>query len=117
MFEDVASMTMMEDELEILQVGVGSCSLQTLVDEETHMGEPHDEVSTTYTCASFELLVDGPYTMKAKISLPMRWRILPWMSTMRPCMERQGPFTVAELVWVVCDLMVEVENSRDKGGM
>lgn len=36
---------------------------------------------------------------------------------MRPCMERQGPLTVAELVGVVCDLMAEGTNARDKGGM
>lgn len=71
MFDDVADMTTMEDELEIVQVGPGSCNLQTLVDEDTHMEEPHDEVSTTYTCVSFELLEDGPYARKGKISLPM----------------------------------------------
>ena len=61
--------------------------------------------------------VDGPYAGKNKISFPMRWRILQWMSTMRPCMEKQGPLTIAELVGVVCDLMVEVANARDKGRM
>lgn len=60
LFEDVSSMTMMEDELEIIQFGPGLYSLQTLVDEETHMEEPHDEVNTTYTCVSSKLLVDGP---------------------------------------------------------
>ena len=83
MFEDVAGMTTMEDELEIVQDVLGSCSLQTLVDEDTHMEEPHDEVSTIYTCISLELLVDGPYAGKGEISFPMRWRVLPWMSTMR----------------------------------
>ena len=43
MFEYVADMTTMEDELEIDQVGPGSCGLQTLVDEDTHMEEPHDD--------------------------------------------------------------------------
>src|ERR1700727_1493615 len=41
--EDVADMTMMEDELEIDQVGPGSCSLQTCMDEGTLMEEPHDD--------------------------------------------------------------------------
>ncbi len=70
MFKDVADMTTMEEELEISLVGPGFCSLQTLVDEDTHMEEPHDEVST-YTCVSVELLEDRPYAGKGKISLPM----------------------------------------------
>ena len=36
MIEDVADVTMMEDELEIDQVGPGSCSLQTWMNEEEH---------------------------------------------------------------------------------
>ena len=117
LFEDVADMTTMEDELEIDQVGPGSCSCQTLVDEDNHMEEPHDEVSTTDTCVSFELLVDGPYVGKGKISLPIRWSILPWMSTMRPCMEKQSPLPIAKIFQVVYDLMAEGENSHDKGRM
>ena len=54
--EDVADVTTMEDELEIDQVGPGSYSLQTLMDEDW---VPHDEVSTTYICVSLELLVNG----------------------------------------------------------
>ena len=88
MFEDVADMIWMEDELEIFQVGPGSCNSQTLVDEDTHMEKPHDKVSTTDTCVSSELLVDGPYAGKCKISLLMQWRIIPWISTVRPCMEK-----------------------------
>ena len=41
MIEDVADVTMMEDELEIDQVGPGSCSLWTWMDGDTHMEEPH----------------------------------------------------------------------------
>ena len=89
MIEDVADVTMMEDELEIVQVGPGSCSLQTLVDEDTHMGEPHDEVSIIDTYVSVEHLVDEPYAGKSKISLLMQERILPWMSMMKSCMEKQ----------------------------
>ena len=59
--EDVADVTMMEDDLEIDHVGPGSCSLQKLVDEDTHMEKPHDEVSIIDTCFSVELLVDEPY--------------------------------------------------------
>ena len=69
MFDDVADMTEMENELEIVQDGPGLCSLHTLVDEETHMQEPHDEVSTILTCVSLELLVDRPCAGKGKISL------------------------------------------------
>lgn len=43
MIEDVADVTMMEDELKVDQVGLGSCSLQTWMDEDTHMEEPHDD--------------------------------------------------------------------------
>jgi len=35
---------------------------------------------------------------------------------MRPYIEKQGPLTIVELVRVVCDLMVEGANARDKGG-
>ena len=81
MFEDVADVTTMEDELEIDQVGLGSCSLQTWMDEDTHMEEPHDDVRTIDTCVSFEHLVDGPYVGKGKISLLMLGRILPSMTS------------------------------------
>ena len=76
--EDVADMTTMEDELEIDQVGPGSCSLQTWMDEDTHMEEPHDDdVSTINTCVSREHLVDEPYAGKGKASLPKQGSILP----------------------------------------
>ena len=56
MIEDVANMTTMENELEIGQVGPGSCSFWAWMDEGTHMEEPHDDdVSTIDTCVSFEL--------------------------------------------------------------
>ena len=61
-------------------------------------------------------MVDELYAGKGKISLSMQGRILPWMSTMRPCMEEQGPLTVAGLVGVVCDLMIEGTRAHDKGG-
>lgn len=83
----------------------------------THMEEPHGEASTIYTCVSFELVEDGPYAGKGKVILLMQWRILTWMSMMRPCMEKQGPLIVAELVGVVCDLMAKGANAHDKGGM
>ena len=35
---------------------------------------------------------------------------------MRPCMEKQGLLIVAELVGVVCDLMVEGTKAHDNGG-
>ena len=82
------------------------------------MEEPHDdddEVSID-TCVSLEHLVDGPYAGKGKISLSMLGRILPWMSMMRPCMEKKGLLTIAGLVGVVCDLMVEGTKARDKRG-
>lgn len=92
--DDVADMIMMEDELEIDQVGPGSCSLQTCMDEDTLMEEPHDhdddEVSTIDTCVSFEYLVDGPCAGKGKASLPMLGSILPWMFMIRPCMGKKG---------------------------
>ena len=88
-YEDVADMTTTEDELEIDQVGPGSCSLQTWVDEDTHMEKPHDDdVISIYTCVSIEHLVYEPYAGKGKISLPMQGGILPWMFMMRPCMEK-----------------------------
>ena len=116
--EDVANMIMMEDELEIDQVGPGSCSLQACMDEGTLMEEPHDDddVSTIDTCVTFEHLVDGPYAGKGKASLPMLGSILPWMFMMRPCMEKQGLLFVAGLVRVVCDLMVEGTKAREKSG-
>lgn len=59
------------------------------------MEEPHDnDVSTIDTCVSFEHLVDGPYVGKNKISFPMQGNILPWMSMMRPCMEKQRLLTL-----------------------
>lgn len=81
------------------------------------MEEPHDEVSITDTCISFELLVDGSYLGKGKVSLPMQWKILPWISTMRPCIKRQWPLTAAKLVEVVYEFIVEGVNAHDKGGM
>jgi hypothetical protein len=116
MIEDVADMAMMEDELEIDQVGPRSCSLQTWMDEDTHMEEPHDDEVSIDTCVSFGHLVDGPYAGKGKASLPMLGSILPWMFMMRPCMEKQGLLVVEELVGVVCDLMVEGAKDLDKGG-
>ena len=117
MIEDVADVTTMEDELEIDQVGPGSRSLQTWMDGDTHMEEPHDDdVSIIDTCVSLEHLVDGPYAGKGKISLSMLGRILPWMTMMRPCMEKQGLLTVAGLVGVVCDLMMKGTKAFDKGG-
>lgn len=38
------------------------------------------------------------------------------MPIMKPCMEKKGPLTIVELVGVVCDLMAERVNARDKGG-
>ena len=111
---------MMEDELEIDQVGPGSGILQTCMDKGTLMEEPHDDdddVSTIDTCVSFEHLVDGPYAGNGKVNLSMLGSILPWMTMMRPCMEKQGLLIVAGLVGVVCDLMVEGTKARDKGGM
>ena len=116
MIEDVAYVTTMEDELEIDQVGPGSCSLQTWMDEDTHMEEPHDDGVSIDTCVSFGHLVDGPYAGKGKASFPMLGRILPWMTMMEPCMEKQGLLIVAGLVGVVCDLMVEGAKARDNGG-
>lgn len=79
MIEDVADMTMMEDELEITQVGPGSCYLQTWMNEDTPMEEPHDDddVSTIDTCVYLEHLVDGPYAGKGKSSFPMQGSLLP----------------------------------------
>ena len=88
------------------------------MDEDTRMQEPHDEVSIPIiiTCVSLELLDDGPYAVKGKVSFSMRWTTLPWMSIVRPCTKKKGPLIVVELVGDVCDLMVEGENARDKGG-
>lgn len=58
------------------------------MDEDTHMEEPHGEVSVIDTCVSVEHLKDESYAGDNKVSLPMLGRILPWMSTMRPCMEK-----------------------------
>jgi len=72
MYEDVADMTPMDDEHEIAQVGPRSCSLKILMDDETHMEEPHDEVSIpTFTCVSLKILEDGPYVVKGKFSSSM----------------------------------------------
>ena len=110
--EDVADMTMMEDELEDDQVGPGSCSLWTWMNEE----EPHDDEVSIDTCVSFGHLVDGPYAGRGKASLPMLGRISPWMTMMEPCMEKQGLSVVAGLVEVVCDLIIEGTKALDKGG-
>ena len=107
MIEDVVDVTTMDDELEIYQVGPRSCSLQTWMD---------DDISTIHTCVSFEHLVDEPHAGKRKISLLMQGSILPWMSMMRHCMEKQGLFTVAGLIGVFCDLMIEGIRAREKGG-
>ena len=116
MIEDVADVTMREDELEDDQVGPGSCSLQTWMDEDTHMEEPHDDEVSIDTCVSLEHLVDEPYARKGKISLLMLGRILPWMTMVGPCMKKQGLLITAELVGATCDLMVEGTKARDKGG-
>ena len=114
--EDVADMIMMEDELEIDQVEPGSCSLQTCMDEGTLMEEPHDDEVSIDTCVSFGHLVDGPYAGRGKASLPMLWRILPWMTMVGPDMKKQGLSITAELVGATCDLMVGGTKARDKGG-
>ena len=118
--EDVADVTTMEEELEALpitQVELGSYILQTLMDEGTHVEEPHDKESIPITtCVSFELLEDGTYAVKGKDSLSMRWTTLPWMSMMRPCAENQGTLIVVGLVGAVCNLMAGGADARDKGG-
>ncbi|CAA2976703.1 Hypothetical predicted protein, partial [Olea europaea subsp. europaea] len=43
MIEDVVYVTTMEDELEVDQVGPGSCNFQAWIDGDTHMEEPHDD--------------------------------------------------------------------------
>ena len=117
-YGDIADVTTMEDELEIDQVGPRSCSLQTWMDKDTHMEEPHDDdVSIIDTCVSLEHLVDEPYARKNKVNLLMQGNIVPWMSMMRPCMEKQGLLTIVVLVGVTCDLMIEGAKARDKGGM
>jgi len=117
--EDVVGMTTMEEELEaplITQVGLGSYISQTLIDEGPHMEDPHDEVCIDVTLVSLELLEDGPYEGMTKGSLPMQWKTLPWMTTMRPYALRQGTLIVTELVGEICDLMEEGANARDNGG-
>ena len=114
--EDVADVTMMEDELEVDQVGPGSCSLHTWMDEDTHMEEPHDDEVSIDTCVSLEHLVDGPYAGKGKVSLLMQGSILPWMTMMEPCKEKQGLSTVAGLARATCDLVMGGERARDEGG-
>jgi len=114
--EGVSSSTTMKDELEDDQVDPGSCSLSTYMDEITHMKEPHDDEVSDDTCVSFGNLVDGLCAVKGRTSLPMLWRILPWMTMMEPCMEKQGSLVAAGLVGATCDLMVEGAKARDKGG-
>lgn len=46
----------------------------------------------------------------------MRWKTLPWMTTMIPCALRQGTLIVAGLVGANCDLMEEGANVHEKGG-
>jgi len=116
-YEDVVDVATMEDELEIDQVGPGSCNLQTWMDGDTHMEEPRDDdVSIIDTRVSLEHLVDEPHAGKSKASLLMHGTILPWMSMMRHCMERQGLLIVAGLVRVFCDLVAEGTKACDKGG-
>ena len=87
------------------------------MDEDTHMEEPHDDDEISIdTCVSFKHLVDVSDAGKGKISLPIQGNILPWMSTMKPCMEKQGLLSVGGVVGVVCDLMVEGTKACDKGG-
>ena len=97
MIEDVTDVTTMEDELEMDQVELGSFSLQTWMNEDTHMEEPHDDddVSIIDTCVSLEHLVGELYAGKSKVSLSMQGSILPWMSMMRTCIEKQGLLIVA----------------------
>ena len=80
------------------------------------MEEPHDDEVSDDTCVSFGHLGDGPCAGKGKASLPMLGRISPWMTTMEPCMEKQGLSTIAGLVGATCDLMVEGAEALDKGG-
>jgi len=112
MIEDVANMTMMEVGLEDDQVEPGSCSLSTWMNEE----EPHDDKISIDTCVSFGHLGDGTCAGKGKVSLPRQEDILPWMTMMEPCMKKQGLSTVAGLVEVTCDLVMEGARARDKGG-
>jgi len=114
--EDVADLTMMEAKLEVDQVEPGSCSLSAWMDEDTHMEEPHDDEVSIDTCVSFGHLGDGPCAEKGKASLPRLGDILPWMTMMEPCMEKQGLSTIAGLVGVTCDLMMKGARTRDKGG-
>ena len=114
--EDVASLTTMKDELEDDQVELGSCSLSTCMDEVTHMEEPHDDEVSIGTCVSFGHLGDGPCARKGKVSLPRQEDILPWMTMMEPCMEKQGLSTVARLARATCDLVMGGARARDEGG-
>lgn len=60
---------MKEDKLEVIelaQIETDSCMMQTLMIEDTHMEEPHEDVSIVVTCASLEILEDGPYAGKGK---------------------------------------------------
>jgi len=107
---------LMEAELDGDQVEPGSCSLSTWMGEVTHMEEPHIDKVSMDTCVPFGHLVDGPCAVKGKNSLPMLWRISPWMTTMEPCMRKQGLSIGAGLVGATCDLMVEGARARDKGG-
>lgn len=62
------------------------------------------------------LLEYGPYARKAKDNLSMHWTTLPWMSTMRPSVEKQGTLIIVELVGAFCNLVAEGAKGRDKGG-
>jgi len=110
--EDVVDMAMMEDELEVDQVDPGSCSLSTWMNEE----EPHDDEVSIDTCVSFGHLGDEPCAGKGKASFPRQGSILPWMTTMEPCMKKQALSVVRELVGVACNLVMEGARARDKGG-
>jgi len=136
MTDDVADMTVTGDGLELDQVGPGSCSLHTYINEDTRMEEHHDDedmmddqvepvscnLSTWMdelsigTCVSFGHLIGGPCAGKGKVNLPMLWSISPWMFMMEPCMEKQGLLMFAGLVGVDCDLVAEGTKTRDKGG-
>lgn len=50
MFDDVADMTTMEDELKIIQVGPGSDSLLTLVDDDSYGGASWGSKYYLYLC-------------------------------------------------------------------
>jgi len=84
--------------------------------EVTHMEEPHIDKVSMDTCVSFEHLEDGPCAGKGKISLLRQEDILPWMTTMEPCMEKQKLLHVEEFFEVACNPMMEGARARDKGG-